>query len=235
LGVFEKPYRLFWLHANNDPQLIWGQIVTANNSQVNFDFLFVVPGVAIGLAIVRVCQFLGNLLVYGHVSDWSRLPALWMVLWSIALLSFTAQYWFFSAKRRQRRDYAKNFGAYLCVMAMPLLISFMSFVLCPNWDEPSFKQLGLEFKANSPLLYLLIGLAMWAATAESFVVGEQKVELSYPSENTARTIVGAIFVAAWLVMKLVPQPQIEIDKDLVMALLSAALVAFRLAMCKWPI
>lgn len=209
--------------------------MNSNNTQVNFDFLFVVPGVAIGLAIVRVCQFLGNLLVYSHVSDWARLPALWMVLWSIALLAFTAQYWFFSAKRRQRRDYAKSFGAYLCVMAMPILISFMSFVLCPNWDEPTFKQLGHEFKTNSPLLYLLIGLTMWAATVESFVIGEQKAELSYPSENLVRTIVGAMFIAAWVVMKLIPYPHSEVDKDLVMALVSIVLVMFRLAMCKWPI
>jgi hypothetical protein len=209
--------------------------VTANTNQVSFDFLFVVPGVAIGLAIVRVCQFLGNLLVYSHVSDWARLPALWMVLWSIALLAFTAQYWFFSAKRRQRRDYAKSFDVYLCVMAMPVLISFMSFVLCPNWDEPAFKQLGLEFKANSPLLYLLVGLTMWAATAESLVVREQKAELSYPSENAVRTLVGALFVIAWVVMRFVPHPHGEIDKDLVMAILSIGLVLFRFAMCKWPV
>lgn len=201
---------------------------------LSFDFLFVVPGVAIGLAIVRVCQFLGDLLVYGNSSEWTRFPALWMVIWSIALLAYTAQYWFFSAKRRERKDYSRSFSAYICILLMPVLISFMSTVLCPSFDEPAFTEIGVHFKTQSPLLYVLIGLSLWAATIESLVLNEPHSELSYPSENHVRVAVGAIFVSAGIAMKISPLST-DLDKDFFMAIISVFFVLFRIAMFRWPI
>jgi hypothetical protein len=205
----------------------------------SFDFLYVVPGVAIGLAIVRVCQFLGQIFVYKPLSEWSHFPSAWMVVWSIALLGYSAQYWFFTAKRRQRWDYSRNFGTYLCIMIMPILISFMSFILCPSFDEPGFKNLGAHFEAHSRLLYLLIGVSLLVAAGESRVIDEPISRLSYPSENWVRLIVGTTFVLLWFAPKQneidLSNVIVKIDREWGVFVMSLLLGGFRVAMTKWPI
>lgn len=210
-----------------------------HKENTNFDFLFVVPGVAIGLAIFRVCQFFGHLLVYKKLSEWLQFPAAWTVIWSAALLGYSAQYWFFQARRRKRHDYSQDFGTYLCILLMPVLISFMSFILCPSYDEPGFKNLGMQFEAHSNLLYLLIGISFWAAAAESLIINEARSELAYPSENIVRCFVGLIFALFWFAPMQIDinfhSWPISLSREWTVVTFSAGAGAFRLAMNRFPI
>lgn len=211
----------------------------AQEGNKDFDFLFVVPGVAIGLAIFRICQFFGYLLVYKQPNEWLQFPALWPVFWSMALLGYSAQYWFFTARRRMRHDYSKNFGSYLCVLIMPVLIAFMSFILCPSHDEIGFKNIGMHFETNSRLLYLLIGVSLWAAAAESKVFGEARADLAYPSENIVRMLVGLVFSVFWFVPVQFDISAyyfaIPLNREWTIVAILALACGFRLAMNRHPI
>ena len=120
-----------------------------------FDFLFVVPGVAIGLAIVRVCQFSGQVITYKNPNELANVNAATLILLSILLACFAIHYWY-QMSARKTEAFVKNFEQYLIISIMPIMI-FISFMVCPNHDEPGFKDLATHLYSRKDDIYIYWG------------------------------------------------------------------------------
>jgi len=151
------------------------------------------------------------------------------------LLGYAAQYWYFSAKTKDHQGYFNTFDRYLFAIVMPVLISFLSILLCPNHDEKGFQNLGVHFEANAGLIYFIIGASLWAAAFEPWVAGRPE-DLSYPSENTVRLLNGTVFALFWLFpTKINVLGYFALSRDFTFSFFAVAFGIFRLAMNKRPI
>lgn len=157
-----------------------------------FDLLFVVPGVAIGLTIVRLTQFFGSLIVYKQPSEYLRPPAIWSVLWSVGLLLFACEYWYVAIQAK-KCAIEFSFAHFLAECVMPVTLSFISYLVCPNRDEPGFEMLGQHFWKHAYLLYLMIALSLLSASVESFAY-----PTPFPQFNLVRVIAAVIYLFAGL-------------------------------------
>lgn len=195
--------------------------MTSYNAGQHFDFLYVIPGIAIGLGVARTCEFLGHVVVYDkfHTMSWLHLAL------AIGLLAYAAQYWYY-ATRVKEASYIKNYFHYLIVIIMPMIIFLLSVIVCPSQSEKGFDDLRAHFEASRPLLFTLVGLSLYASAAESLIVDSGNT-LAYPNENLARIIIGSLFIL------LTMTGMANNDGPVVGLIVLAG--AFRIATAKYPI
>lgn len=188
-----------------------------------FDFLFLLPAVASGLAIAKLIQFFGELLAYQP----PEMPSGLHFFWLACLFFVIVQHWYFMLDWRQDTAIS-SFGLYALSFLFPIGIFLMSVILCPSSQELGFKTLGSHFARNAGCFYIVAGASMIAIAIEGkYIEVGGKIGLAYPSENLARFVSGLLFISVAFL------PESYRHTAAVGLLLVG--VAFRLAMNRWPI
>lgn len=151
--------------------------------------MYVVPGVAIGLAIVRIVQFFGGTFVEKTFTDIFQRDAIWLMFWNVFLLGLSVQYWYFTSKKKPK-NYMHSFRQYVLIISTPIAISFLSFIISPNNQEAGFKNLSKHWQDQSAFFFLVLGIAFLLIVLEN-LLAERPDDLSYAKENWIRTLVAA--------------------------------------------
>jgi hypothetical protein len=160
-----------------------------------FDFLFLIPGIATGMAIAKVLQFFGEILAY-HPNE---SPALLHDVWLIALVIFILQHWFFILDWRAKEVIA-TFKQYLLSFLFPAGTYVMSVLLCPSHDEEVFGRLKNLLADRGHLIYLAAGLTMLIAAVEGeFIEKKAGLKFAYPGENFVRILFGFLFIVLGMI------------------------------------
>jgi hypothetical protein len=157
-----------------------------------FDLVSSVYSVILGLSIVRICYFFGSLMIVGRSKFYTRtggrmfisLPTALTVAWSTYILHITLEFWYSSLRWKGLVFLPETFGHFMVSLAFPVILSLVTFVLCPNSYEERFNNLGEHFKQNSYLLYFLIGMMLFVAGFQGYLYRPEPFEYKY--ENAFR-------------------------------------------------
>ena len=108
-----------------------------------FDLVSTVYSVILGLAIVRICQFFGSLMIVGRSKFYTQrgermtvsLPTVLTVMWSTYILHITLEFWYSSLRWKGSVFSPETFGHFVVALAFSIILSLVTFVLYPNSDE----------------------------------------------------------------------------------------------------
>ena len=142
-----------------------------------FDLVSTVYSVILGLAIVRICQFFGSLMIVGRSKFYTQrgermtvsLPTVLTVMWSTYILHITFEFWYSSLRWKGSVFLPETFGHFVVSLGFPVILTLVTFVLCPSPGEAGFNDLGEHFRQNSYLLYLLIGMMLFVAGFQDYL------------------------------------------------------------------
>src|SRR4051794_40799622 len=162
-----------------------------------FDLVSTVYSVILGLAIVRICQFFGSLMIVGRSKFYTQrgkrmtvsLPTVLTFMWSTYILHITLEFWYSSLRWKGSVFLPEIFGHFVVSLGFPVILTLVIFVLCPNPGEKGFDDLGEHFRQNSYLLYFFIGIMLFVAGFLDYLYRPETSDYKY--ENAFRWGLGA--------------------------------------------
>jgi len=99
------------------------------------------------------------------------------------------EFWYSSLRWKGSVFSPETFGHFVVALAFPIILSLVTFVLCPNSDEEGFNNPGEHFRQNSYLLYFLIGMMLFVAGFQNYLYRPDT--FGYKYENAFRWGLGA--------------------------------------------
>jgi len=117
------------------------------------------------------------------------LPTVLLVMWSTYILHITLEFWYSSLRWKGSVFLPETFGHFAVSLGFPVILTLVTFVLCPCPGEAGFNNLSEHFRQNSYLLYLLIGMMLFVAGFQDYLYRPEAVGFSY--EHAFRWGLGA--------------------------------------------